>query len=216
MADAGDLLVSARSLNLVFALDPDTFERTTIFDGRQNGFYTWIRSKEQMLDSGAVVVTRPQQGRAFEVSGDGDIVFEIVNQKPDSETTNDVISEMRCLNWLLTALLVELALLLPIAAIVARLARSGGKAVHVVRTKAVSDHGKEKALAAYAQTTFVSSIKLAGLLLVLYGIAARVVAPEQLADGFRGFILGWRGIGFSIVAASVYLTLRNAIVRGRL
>jgi hypothetical protein len=125
------------------------------------------------------------------------------------------------LNWLLTALLcvllVELALRLPFASIVTGLTRSGGKAVHVVRAKAVSDHWKEKALGSYAQTTFVSSIKLAGLLLVLFAIAALVVvALDQFADGFQGFILGWRGIGFSIVAASVYLTLRNAIVRGRL
>jgi Arylsulfotransferase (ASST) len=141
--DAGDLLVSARSLNLLFVLDPDTlevkwwrvgamqrqhdpdwapngeimalnnrmsrdfseiasinprsFERTTVFDGRKNNFYTRVRGKQQMLPSGALEVTSPQQGRAFEVNSDGDIVLEIVNQKPDSDNINYVISEMR---WL--------------------------------------------------------------------------------------------------------------------
>ena len=138
--DAGDLLISARSLNLLFIIDsdtlevkwwrvgvvqrqhdpdwlpngeimvlnnrmsrdfseiisinPSTFERTTIFDGRQNDFYTRIRGKHQLLDTGALVVTSSQQGRAFEVNRDGEVVFEIVNLKPDSDIMNYVISEM--------------------------------------------------------------------------------------------------------------------------
>ena len=50
-----------------------------------------------MLDTGALVVTSPQQGRAFEVNRNGDVVLEIVNVKPESDTTNYVISEMK---WL--------------------------------------------------------------------------------------------------------------------
>ena len=125
------------------------------------------------------------------------------------------------MNWFLTAilcvLLVELALRLPFADVVAGVSKSGGRAVRVVRAKAVSDHWKEKALAAYAQTTFLSSIKLAGLLVVLLTIAAVLVAAlEQISGGFQSFILGWRGIGFSIVFASLYLTVRKLIVHGRL
>jgi len=141
--EAGDLLLSARSPNLVYVLDPDTlkvkwwrigavqrqhdpdwladgrimvfnnrmgrdyseivtldpetFERTTLFDGRRNDFYTRIRGKSQMLADGTLVVSSPQQGRAFEVASDGETVFEVVNVKPSDDTFNYVISEMR---WL--------------------------------------------------------------------------------------------------------------------
>ncbi len=125
------------------------------------------------------------------------------------------------MNWFLTAilciLLLELALRLPFTDVVAGVSKSSGGAVRVVRAKAVSDHWKEKALAAYAQATFLSSIKLAGLLIVLLTIAAvLVVALEQISGGFQSFILGWRGISFSIVFASFYLTVRKSILHGRL
>ncbi len=39
---------------------------------------------------------------------------------------------------------------------------------------------------------------------------------DPISGGFQSFILGWRGIGFSIVFASLYLTVRKLIVHGRL
>lgn len=140
---AGDLLVSARSLNLVFVLDPGTLRikwwvfglterqhdpdwlptgeimvynnrmsrdyseivaitpatmaRRTVYDGRNHDFYSRIRGKAQLLPSGALEITSPQQGRAFEVAQDGGIAFEIVNTPPDNDAVNYAISEMR---WL--------------------------------------------------------------------------------------------------------------------
>ena len=137
----GDLLVSARSLNLIFVLDPttleikwwrvgfvqrqhdpdwtgngeiivlnnrmsrdyseiisinpQTFEKKTILDGRATNFYTRIRGKQQLLKNGNLIITSSQQGRAFEVNKDGEIAFDIVNQKPDSDDTNYAVSELK-------------------------------------------------------------------------------------------------------------------------
>jgi hypothetical protein len=83
--------------------------------------------------------------------------------------------------------------------------------------KAVSDHWKEKAMGAYAQETFVCSIKIAGLLAAVLAVAAGLVWTfEQGFNGFQNFILGWRGLGFSIVVASIYLLARRLITLGRL
>lgn len=141
--EAGDLLISARALNLVFVLDPDSleikwwrigavqrqhdpdwmangeiqilnnrmsrdyseivsidpksFDTKVVFDGRGENFYTRIRGKQQTLEQGHLVITSPQQGRAFEVDRTGKPVFEVINRIPGDPSKNYVISEMR---WL--------------------------------------------------------------------------------------------------------------------
>lgn len=125
------------------------------------------------------------------------------------------------MNWFLTALLcvllIELTLRLPFATAVVGASRSAGRAVRVVRAKAVSDHWKEKALATYARTTFLSSLKLAGLMAILLTVAVVLVAVfEQGSSGFQGFILGWRGIGSGVVFTGLYSAARRSIVHGRL
>jgi Arylsulfotransferase (ASST) len=122
---AGDLLVSYRSVNLVFVMDQDTLEvkwwrqgltrrqhdpdwndrgTITIFnnnmhrkysniievdpltlkskmllDGAKYNFYTWIQGKHQLLPNDGLLVTSPQQGRVFEVDGQGNITFDFLN-----------------------------------------------------------------------------------------------------------------------------------------
>ncbi|SLN70780.1 hypothetical protein [Oceanibacterium hippocampi] len=124
------------------------------------------------------------------------------------------------MNWLLTAvlcvILVELVIRLPFVAATAGIRRSGGRALHVVRAAGISDHWKEKAMAAYARATFLSSMKLAGLLIAVLAVAyLMVLAFEQGLPGFQDFILGWLGLVFSALFASAYAALRWRVLRGR-
>lgn len=81
----------SRDSSEIVAIDPVTYERRVLLDGRRNGFYSRIRGKQQMLDNGSLVVTSPQQGRAFEIDAVGKTALEIANLKPGSDTDNYVL-----------------------------------------------------------------------------------------------------------------------------
>lgn len=122
------------------------------------------------------------------------------------------------MNWLLAAilcaLLVELALRLPFVVIVDGMRKLSSKAMHVVREKAVSDHWKEKAMGAYARSTFKLTMKLAALLALVLAVAyVLVLAFDRLSGGFQFFILAWPGLVFSFVFACIYLVTRRMALR---
>ncbi|MEM6971425.1 MAG: arylsulfotransferase family protein [Pseudomonadota bacterium] len=136
--ETGDVMISARSPNLVFVVDPETLRlrwyshgpwirqhdpdwqpdgRITVFDNRMGrdfseirvidpksradgvmvdgaemGFYTRIRGVHQVLPGGNVLVSSPQQGRVFEVTPDGRVVLEIINQSTDGARSYNITS----------------------------------------------------------------------------------------------------------------------------
>lgn len=123
------------------------------------------------------------------------------------------------MNWLFAAVLcvalVELVLRLPFAGTVVRITDSGRRSLRVVRSPAISDHWKERALSAYARNTMIASLRLALLLAVLAAVAAvLVVAFDRILPGFQPFILGWVGVGFSCGFACVYAWVRGRRPRG--
>lgn len=124
--EAGDIVISMRSPNLVFVVDPDTEAvkwwqtgpwhrqhdpdflpngRISIFDNRKDhdwsqivsvdpvsrdieviyradpktDFYSRIRGKHQHLANGNLLITETEGGRVFEVTPDGEIVWEFIN-----------------------------------------------------------------------------------------------------------------------------------------
>lgn len=124
------------------------------------------------------------------------------------------------MSWLLSAVLccvlVEVASRLPFGPVLTRFANVSAKALHTVRSERISDHWKEKAMAAYARDTFTSSLKTGGLLVVLLGAALLVVLVfEQFSAGFGTFIVSWQGLASTLVFATVYFKVRQLVIHAR-
>ena len=111
---------------------------------------------------------------------------------------------------LLCVLLVEIALRLPFLQPMKAFRDTLAKAGKTMGAKAVSDHWKEKAMGAYARITFLASLQLFGLLVVLFGSAAIVVlAVNKAVPGFTDFMTGWQGLVFTGIFATVYAWART-------
>jgi len=125
------------------------------------------------------------------------------------------------MHWLLAALLclllVELIVRLPFRRALSGLHHASDRALWTLRARAVSDHWKERAMGAYARSAFLSTMRLALLLLIVAAVLAALVTVMELGfHGFQGFLLGWQGIAGTIVLASVYVIMRRVVLRGRL
>lgn len=128
--EAGDLLVSLRSPNLVFVMDPETkrvkwwrqgltrrqhdpdwndrgtitifnnnmhqkhshiveidpvtYQHQTILDGGSYDFYAREKGKHQPLPGQGISVTSSDNGRVFEIDGEGRMTFEFINRFSDN------------------------------------------------------------------------------------------------------------------------------------
>lgn len=81
----------------VVAISPSTYERTVMYDGRHNNFYTRVRGRQEWHHNGLHMLSSPQQGRALELREANTVKLELFNRKPGDAATNYVISEFR---WL--------------------------------------------------------------------------------------------------------------------
>lgn len=70
----------------IIALSPAKFEYKTLYESNdQNRFYTPRRGKHQRLANGNRLITETDAGRAFEITPEGDIVWQYVNRFSDTE-----------------------------------------------------------------------------------------------------------------------------------
>lgn len=116
---------------------------------------------------------------------------------------------------ILTVILVELFLRLPLIATARSIGITARKAAHILGARGVSDHWKEKASQAYAGKMMRATLILAGGL-GLIGVVGTVfsLGVETIAPGFSSALLSWPGLVASLVVATVYVMLRSRFVRG--
>ncbi len=68
----------------IMTIDPLTREVQVVYEGTNDKpFYTAIRGKHQTLENGNILIVESQRGRVFEVTREGDIVWEYVNRYDD-------------------------------------------------------------------------------------------------------------------------------------
>lgn len=116
---------------------------------------------------------------------------------------------------ILTAILVEIFLQLPLIETARGIGITARKAVRILRARGVSDHWKEKASQAYAGKMMRATLVLAGGLGVIIAIAVILsFGMESLAPGFGSALISWPGLVVSLVVATLYVMLRKRFVRG--
>lgn len=68
----------------IMVVDPATREVEVVYESTEAApFYTDIRGKHETLENGNLLIVEAQRGRVFEVTPDGDIVWQYVNRYDD-------------------------------------------------------------------------------------------------------------------------------------
>ncbi|WP_420587426.1 arylsulfotransferase family protein [Ruegeria sp.] len=68
----------------ILRIDPVSRDVTTVFDGSgEEAFYSLYRGKHQILENGNILLAETDRGRAFEVTPDGNVVWEVINGYDD-------------------------------------------------------------------------------------------------------------------------------------
>ena len=124
------------------------------------------------------------------------------------------------MTWLavaiVTILLVEVFLRLPLISTAGKVLHIGQKAAHIMRTKGVSDHWKERAVQAYSGRLLKASFLLiAGLGVIFFAGYLLTLAAEQIAPGTLILLLSLWGIVFSVLIAILYVYLRRLMLKGK-
>lgn len=125
---------------------------------------------------------------------------------------------MNAASWIVvicvSCLAAELFMRLPFEFTVLRMARCGARASHIIASRRISDHWKEKAMPVYAgrmaRCTLTLTLYFAVLGAAVGGVflAADAIAPET-----GRFLSSMTGLMAGFLAATVYYLLRRRLVR---
>lgn len=70
----------------ILSLDPVTRDIQTVYEGNdENSFYTNSMGKHQRLDNGNLLITESLEGRVFEVTPEGEVVWSYINRYDEDE-----------------------------------------------------------------------------------------------------------------------------------
>jgi len=70
----------------VLAIDPGTREVTVAYQAAPGQrWFTHVRGKQQILENGNALITENEAGRVFEVTPDGEVVWEFINRYDEDE-----------------------------------------------------------------------------------------------------------------------------------
>jgi hypothetical protein len=124
------------------------------------------------------------------------------------------------MTWLavgiVTILLVEVFLRLPLISTAGKVLQISQKAAHIMRAKGVSDHWKERAIQAYSGRLLKASFLLIiGLGVIFFAGYLLTLGAEQIAPGTLVLLLSFWGIVFSVVIAILYVYLRQLMFKGK-
>lgn len=120
------------------------------------------------------------------------------------------------MSWGLAAvfsvLMAELLLRAPLSGPLARVRDTSRKALRLVRSRAISDHWKERAMARYALTMAGCTAQLTALLLALAGVGlAFILLADRVVGGFSTFLLRLDVVLFTVLAATGYILVRKIV-----
>lgn len=87
---------NGRKFSRIVEFDPATGADKTRVDGARYDFYSRIRGKQQALPGGGFLITSSQQGRIFELDGEGHVAFDIEVRDSTNPGKNFVVSQA---NW---------------------------------------------------------------------------------------------------------------------
>jgi len=96
--DRGTITVFNNNMNRGYSsiveIDPKTYDYEKLLDGERYNFYTVMKGTHQLLDNGGILISSDQQGRAFGVNDQGEIIFEFQNIYNGQENENLLVSRV--------------------------------------------------------------------------------------------------------------------------